>query len=517
MKLTQKQLILIVGIVTLIIAGGLVGTTWYYQEYGDNKATLINTQTNENGIALTSTLDISDWKTYENKVWGFSFQYPREWTILQDNLPAYIRRDTPYNLQGEYLLIGTKDINKEIPSEYLQLWISPAGWWPISGGKDHVGIDKSIRVNKADDHFVVTEIKNDGFEVDEESANSYIVSVFDEADAKDRKFVMYYGAIPEKLNNINEIVNTSVPTFNFFEPVKNTNTNISNANTNTSTIDTSDWQTYANEEYGYSLKYPEDYSDQIWSGNVENSAVGLLSEWGMNKGQETIFSISVYLVSNNVQKLYDTDLIYEKYNYKYRVFSSFVNTTDAPEKQKLYQGILASLTFSAPNITNTSDWKSYTNNEVGYSVKYPQDWSVEETNHSSELVNDTTAYFIQITDPNSKYSLHLGVRKEGDSTKDIWYRTGIGAGDMQTGETITISGTNLQLWNLVFEDKPYEVFANDLNTADFPTINGKEFVFTFGCDSQLAYEAYQTCLGKSIVETSEYQTMKAILESLTLS
>jgi hypothetical protein len=29
MKLTQKQLILIVGIITLIIAGGLVGDGWY--------------------------------------------------------------------------------------------------------------------------------------------------------------------------------------------------------------------------------------------------------------------------------------------------------------------------------------------------------------------------------------------------------------------------------------------------------------------------------------------------------
>lgn len=172
--------------------------------------------------------------------------------------------------------------------------------------------------------------------------------------------------------------------------------------------------------------------------------------------------------------------------------------------------------------TNTSqnarsDWNTYTNSEVEYSIQYPQDWSLEETDHPSELVKGTTAYYIVLSDPRSTYRLHLGVRIEGDTTKDIWYRTGIGAGDIGKGDIVTIAGTDQQLWKLVFEDNTYEIFSNDLRTHDWPVINGKEFVFTFGCNPKLDYDASQACLTSEIAETPEYQTMKEIVSTLSLS
>ena len=61
-------------------------------------------------------------------------------------------------------------------------------------------------------------------------------------------------------------------------------------------VDTSDWLRYTNEEYGFSLRYPAAYKEDkhyaIWT--AENSDVHLLDEWGVNKGQESIFVISVY-------------------------------------------------------------------------------------------------------------------------------------------------------------------------------------------------------------------------------
>lgn len=45
------------------------------------------------------------------------------------------------------------------------------------------------------------------------------------------------------------------------------NTNVSNvntsANTNSSTVDTSDWSTYTNEEYGFSFRYPSEYTVSV--------------------------------------------------------------------------------------------------------------------------------------------------------------------------------------------------------------------------------------------------------------
>ena len=73
---------------------------------------------------------------------------------------------------------------------------------------------------------------------------------------------------------------------------------IQQAATTTEEIDTSDWKTYRNEEYGFEFKYPDYYEADstysVWNDSYVSSSTGLLFQWGVNKGQETIFSISVY-------------------------------------------------------------------------------------------------------------------------------------------------------------------------------------------------------------------------------
>ena len=53
-------------------------------------------------------------------------------------------------------------------------------------------------------------------------------------------------------------------------PVKQTPTNNTAVTSTTATIDTSDWQTYTNEEYGFSFRYPETISRH----NVETGLAG---------------------------------------------------------------------------------------------------------------------------------------------------------------------------------------------------------------------------------------------------
>ena len=71
-----------------IMAIGLVGAAWYYEE---NKGKIVNTnttvsnntETNTNVMAdINSNSDISEWETYENEELGFSFQYPTEFGDL---------------------------------------------------------------------------------------------------------------------------------------------------------------------------------------------------------------------------------------------------------------------------------------------------------------------------------------------------------------------------------------------------------------------------------------------------
>ncbi len=86
---------------------------------------------------------------------------------------------------------------------------------------------------------------------------------------------------------------------------------------------------------------------------------------------------------------------------------------------------------SSQNAAETTDpyagWKTYTNKNIGYTLKYPADWSVTETDKISEITEQQVKY-ITLKSP-KKSSLHFGISKAGETSFNITDRTGIGAGD----------------------------------------------------------------------------------------
>lgn len=105
-------------------------------------------------------------------------------------------------------------------------------------------------------------------------------------------------------------------------------------------------------------------------------------------------------------------------------------------------------------------WLTYTNKDVGYTLKYPQGWTVKETNGLNETIGTTVKYIV-ITSADSKYFLALGLKKKTD-TRDFGTsdRTGMGAGEYSPlpAETFVFLGDNVIPNRFVWEGKNKEFF-----------------------------------------------------------
>lgn len=133
-------------------------------------------------------------------------------------------------------------------------------------------------------------------------------------------------------------------------------------------------------------------------------------------------------------------------------------------------------------------WKTYTNNEIGYNLKYPNDWIVDEFTGYSELIGQDVKY-ITINTPDGKYFLHVGIKKP-DQTFAVSDRTGIGAGDMKENSSYmaTIFSTKFTPIALSFEEKVKEFFW------DNPEINSDKcncvFSITFSYTEEANYNEF---------------------------
>jgi len=131
-------------------------------------------------------------------------------------------------------------------------------------------------------------------------------------------------------------------------------------------VDISDWLTYRNEQYGFEVKYPEKYKKDevynIWT--ASNETTSLLWEWGVNKGQETIISISVY-PRNKKQEIIDSGKLqildrqvklanYKAEEVKFLSFKSFM----VEGESNIY--ILIS-SYSEDYYSNLNEYKEYYN------------------------------------------------------------------------------------------------------------------------------------------------------------
>jgi len=198
------------------------------EEVVNNTIVSTNTASNTN-----TAIDTSGWQVYnyDSQYHNFSLDIPSHWEYIKASEHNTERQPllTVYDAQGNTAEQMTISYYKN-PSENLNEWVNEHKQELVQGHEDI--IDTETDYTKEDRIIVAAEMKN----------------VF-------KKMHCYVG------------VGNKVYELHFFSEIDNWldyqrlfNRACSTFRAADNFIDTSDWLTYENEEYGYSIKYPEDWN-----------------------------------------------------------------------------------------------------------------------------------------------------------------------------------------------------------------------------------------------------------------
>jgi hypothetical protein len=197
---------------------------------------------------------------------------------------------------------------------------------------------------------------------------------------------------------------------------------------------------YTNQEFGFSLAFPLDwrgYTTEIWRSYYQSpdnptshtflvfrhpqttSSTGLVGE----------VSFFIIITENTSTDLFPlSDLITTSASgvrFSYRV-----GTGAAPgELQHFADEVPSIISTLATNLAtkkdandeiDTSNWTTYQDNEVGYSLAYPGTWTVEEIRLNSDPLGAfaTPIRYNIFYSPEKQYYLILGIKRLGPSTTE---------------------------------------------------------------------------------------------------
>ena len=281
-----------------------------------------------------------------------------------------------------------------------------------------------------------------------------------------------------------KFVDQIIETFKFIEPV-----------------DTSDWQTYRNEEYGFEVKYPGEWysyvSDPVnvyfqpyeeMAGSVpgphadaleirvspispsatllqaiqkENSIDGEAIDFSQENikigGVDGLKVKTIcegvgcgapqwFIIKNNHLYYFNSNLGYTS------VFDQILSTF------KFIEPATTIDSFSYPS--EDKGWLIYHNNNYGYELKYPKEWVIQENYYWHDVIGGYVKN-ITFTSPDGRYFLLFGIKNK-ESDISLSGRTGTGAGEFKEGDNSKIDNVDIITTNLVFEGKIKEVYYTDM-------------------------------------------------------
>ncbi len=188
-------------------------------------------------------------------------------------------------------------------------------------------------------------------------------------------------------------------------------------------VDTSDWQEYQNDRYSYSFAIPPGYiSKAVYEDVVVSLETNL---FGVNLIKDNssirveIEESSLFSGQGNLNERFTKTT--QKSGFKLRNFNGIIFfENDNLENSKLFSTIIGDrvLSFKFANVEedtmkavlgsfkfnqvynlDTSDWKTYRNEELGIEFKYPGDWELEDNQkykfHSIYLSSPETKKLVE--------------------------------------------------------------------------------------------------------------------------
>lgn len=229
-----------------------------------------------------------------------------------------------------------------------------------------------------------------------------------------------------------------------------------------------DWKTYRNEKYGFEVKYPNNWFNQVCNGDFisfdpsaaasknicscsgdepcypgiifiaihdEEQEFLSLDELTENFLKTEFKQESLTVGDDKMVKFFKEDrpgqiyvLIHKKDYSVEIVYQEF----ESPRYEKIFNQILSTFKFIEP--TDTSDWKTYRNEEYGFEVKYPRDWEIFEMLDKQKygregitLNSPTRQEFEEINTPSDvniiveTKSIQLSLEKFIEQYSDGWY------------------------------------------------------------------------------------------------
>lgn len=118
-------------------------------------------------------------------------------------------------------------------------------------------------------------------------------------------------------------------------------------------------------------------------------------------------------------------------------------------------------------------WKLYTSTLAAFSLRYPDNWKLEEVNVPDDPIQKVPVKYVRFTDPSGQVYLTFGMRAVGQ-TFGVGGRTTAPVGTFKTGLTLTMAGIDSVASQLVSDGKVTAIFYYPTNPLGFTYIQGNE-------------------------------------------